>query len=216
MDCGNTNGIAWQLTRVFFNAGCLLGVTRWNINHRPFPCCIPRQIRLKKFTYKLLQEARWSKIWFTRQHDSQFQPGRHRADDGPVSSGFTPAIAPDRWGEAEWIRATFCLLVLTKILFPGVVLKNQEGIYLKPAVFVHERKEDLSCGADGVKNVRAEQSSCVQNISEREVAAFWKTWFGQTSCVVGNWIKQWWHCVYKYMSWLCFIVKVQCVRLGNI
>lgn len=40
----------------------------------------------------------------------------------------------------------------------GGRFKNQEGIYLKPAVFVHERKEDLSCRADGIKNVRAEQS----------------------------------------------------------
>lgn len=88
------------------------------------------------FARDMLGKSDLQAAWFS------ISARRHHADDGPVSFGFTSVNASDRWREAKWIRATFCLLKLTQILFWDLFkTRKNGGVQSNRPVFVHEQVE---------------------------------------------------------------------------
>lgn len=117
------------------------------------------------FASDMLGKSDLQAAWFS------ISAWRHHADDGPVSFGFTPVIASDRWREAKWIRATFCLLQLTQTSVLRS-FKNQEirRCPVKPSCLCSWASGELSHGADGVKErMWVERGATVSKISMREM-----------------------------------------------
>lgn len=109
------------------------------------------------FARGMLRKSDLQAAWFS------ISAWRHRADDGPVSFGFTSVITSDHWSEAEWIRATFCLLKLTKILLWDLfkTRKTEASSQTVLSLFMRKwRVEPWSRWSRG-KNVSWERCYCV-------------------------------------------------------
>lgn len=136
--------------------------------HASLCCCILWYLKagLEDFLYfcikayfarDMLRKSDLQAAWFS------ISAWRHRADDGPVSFGFTSVITSDHWSEAEWIRATFCLLKLTKILLWDLfkTRKTEASSQTVLSLFMRKwRVEPWSRWSRG-KNVSWERCYCV-------------------------------------------------------
>lgn len=136
--------------------------------HASLCCCILWYLKagLEYFFVLLYQgifcKRHVEKIWFTGSMILNFclAPPCRR---WPVSFGFTSVITSDHWSEAEWIRAMFCLLKLTKILLWDLfkTRKTEASSQTVLSLFMRKwRVEPWSRWSRG-KNVSWERCYCV-------------------------------------------------------